>query len=84
MKAEIRKIGNSRGIILPKSILDQCHFENDVDMEITNNALIIRPIFSRRAGWKESFEQIHRSDEDKTLLKWQNVVNVSDTEDFEW
>lgn len=83
MKAEIRKIGNSRGIILPKAILEQCHFEDDVEMEVSNDALIIRAFARSREGWKEAFKRVGQEDKDTSIREWQNVTNDSD-EDLEW
>lgn len=78
------KIGHSRGIILSKAILEQCHFEDNVEMEVSDDALIIRPLCKRREGWKESFKKIDRAEEGQSLLEWQNVKNQEDAEDLEW
>ena len=37
MKSTIRNIGNSKGIILPKRILQQCFISNRVDIEVRGN-----------------------------------------------
>jgi len=42
MKAEIIRIGNSRGIRLPKSILEECGFDQQVDLEVKGRSLVIR------------------------------------------
>jgi antitoxin MazE len=34
MKATIIPIGNSKGIRIPKAVLEQCHIEGDVFLEI--------------------------------------------------
>ena len=44
MIIDIIKIGNSQGIRLPKTILEQCHIDSKVDLEIKDNRIIINPI----------------------------------------
>ncbi|MCH5434723.1 AbrB/MazE/SpoVT family DNA-binding domain-containing protein, partial [Leptospira interrogans serovar Canicola] len=37
MKASVVKIGNSKGIRIPKAVLEECHIEEEVDLLIDNN-----------------------------------------------
>ncbi|MCA1734267.1 MAG: AbrB/MazE/SpoVT family DNA-binding domain-containing protein [Acidobacteria bacterium] len=55
MKASVIRIGNSRGIRLPKPILEQCGIEDEVEIEVEGGRLIIRPATAPRAGWSEAF-----------------------------
>lgn len=55
MKASVVRIGNSRGIRLPKPVLEQCGIENEVEIEVEGNRLIITPATVPRAGWSEAF-----------------------------
>jgi len=41
MKATIIPIGNSRGIRIPKAILEQCNMEKDVFLEVKGENIII-------------------------------------------
>ena len=84
MKAEIRSIGNSRGIILPKAILEQCGFDEQVEMAVENDALIIRPAFMRRRGWREAFGKVNKDNDGRMLRDWQNLSNQFDNEDWQW
>ena len=43
MKVNIVSIGNSKGIRIPKSILDQCNFNKEADLEVEHNKLVIKP-----------------------------------------
>jgi len=42
MHTVIRKMGNSRGVIIPKLLLLQAGLENDVEMSIENEAIVLR------------------------------------------
>ena len=51
MKTKIVRIGNSRGIRLPKPLIEQAGLDEDVQLEVRGNTVVIRPISSRRVGW---------------------------------
>ena len=44
MRASIIQIGNSRGIRIPKVILEECGLENDVEIKVTPSGLKITPV----------------------------------------
>ena len=43
MKTNIIRIGNLKGVCIPKSILEKCGLEGSVEMSVENNALVIAP-----------------------------------------
>ena len=44
MKTKIIKMGNSAGICIPKIILEQCHLDSMVDIQILEDKLVIKPV----------------------------------------
>lgn len=64
MHSEIRRVGNSRGIILPKAILEQCHFEETVNLKVIEGGLVITPVHKRRAGWEQAFKDAEPDDKE--------------------
>jgi antitoxin MazE len=69
MKVNIVSIGNSKGIRIPKSILDQCNFNKEADLEVEHNKLVIKPIKKKnREGWDNAFKLMHERKEDVLLL----------------
>jgi antitoxin MazE len=58
MKARLVRIGNSRGIRLPKPVIDELGLTDEVDMEVRADSLIIRPSHGSRAGWAEAAEAL--------------------------
>ena len=54
MKTKLVRIGNSRGIRLPKPFIEEAGLVEDVELEVHGNTLIIRPLKSIRAGWAEA------------------------------
>ena len=54
MKTKLVRIGNSRGIRLPKLLIEQAGLVEDVQLEVHGNTVVIRPLTSTRAGWAEA------------------------------
>jgi antitoxin MazE len=76
MKVNIVSIGNSKGIRIPKSILDQCNFNREAELEVQNNKLVIKPVKRKvREGWDKAFKLMHERKED--------VLAVNDSLDLE-
>lgn len=57
MKIDIIKIGNSKGIRLPKAVLEQLGLTDEAELEIKGREAIIRaPSRKPRAGWEKAFQ----------------------------
>jgi len=56
MHTTLRKIGNSRGIIIPSALIEQLHIENEVELILQDNAIILRAVNSPRNGWFENYD----------------------------
>jgi len=64
---QIVKIGNSRGVRLPKVLIDQMGFTKDVEIIIQRGQLVIRPVVHPRRGWEEQFRAMAQHGDDKLL-----------------
>lgn len=82
MRANIVRIGNSRGIRLPKSILEQCHLKDTVELEVESNVLTIRPINEPRAGWAEAFSTMDKQQDDQLLDA--DTASATEWDKTEW
>jgi antitoxin MazE len=51
MKARLIRIGNSRGVRLPRPILEQAGLEDEIDIRVESGAVIISAVAAPRAGW---------------------------------
>lgn len=83
MKARIVQIGNSRGIRLPKAVLDQAGLTEEVDIEATPNQIIIRSAHPPREGWDEAFRLMAERGDD-ALVDDATPRNVFDESEWEW
>lgn len=57
MRLAIVSIGNSKGIRIPKAILDKYQIKDLVDVEMRDDGLVLKPIRNPREGWEEAFQQ---------------------------
>ena len=67
----IRQIGNSQGIVIPKPILAQLGLDPKarVEMTIEDGALVLRkPASPVRTGWAEAARRIAEAGEDGLVL----------------
>lgn len=78
MEIPIIQIGNSKGIRLSKTILEQYHIEDKVELVLEDGFLIIKPIRKPREGWEEAFRQMHENGDDELL-----IPDIFETETWE-
>jgi antitoxin MazE len=80
MKTALIRIGNSKGIRLPKPILEQCGIEDEVELEIEDDRLIVRAARPARFGWSEAFAEMSRRGDDSLL----DEESISSWDRSEW
>lgn len=79
MKATLRKMGNSQGVIIPKAVITQLGFENELEMIVEQNIIILRkPAKLIRSGWAEASRLIAKTEDDKVV--WPEFANEGDAE----
>ena len=74
VKARLVRIGNSRGIRIPKVLLEQTGLTDDVTLRVSGNSIIVEATDDPRAGWDEAMQKAvaehgnELSDEDREWL----------------
>jgi antitoxin MazE len=58
MKTKLVRIGNSRGVRIPKPLLEQVGLEEEVELQVVQAGILIRGIDVPRAGWAEAADLI--------------------------
>jgi len=84
VKAPVVKIGNSRGVRIPKVLLEQCGIEDEVNMEMLDRKLVISQSSQAREGWAESFQSMNANSDDGLLDPVTPPVTKWDEEEWEW
>lgn len=79
MKSALRQVGNSKGVIIPKSLITQYGFDEGVEMRATAEGLmLVKPQVMVRAGWAEASKNLALSGDD--ALAWPEFANEGDSE----
>ena len=80
MVVSVVQIGNSRGVRLPKAILDQLEISDKLDMEVENSRIILKPIpLQVRQGWDAAFREMGERGDDALILP-----EEPESKDFDW
>ena len=82
MKTRIVRVGNSRGVRIPKVLLQQSGLPDEVTIEVEGNRLIIRPVSRPRAGWDEAFRKMALAGDDRLLDG--DLPSTSRWDETEW
>ena len=81
MKARLVPIGNSRGIRIPKAILEQCELTDEVELAVEGRQIILTPARQQpREGWREAAQRMAAAGDDELLIP----DAFEDDENVEW
>ena len=84
VKTRLVKIGNSQGIRIPKPLLEQTHLTDAVELEVSNEQLIVRAARPTRQGWDAQFQAMAQVGDD-TLLDSQPLTLTNwETDEWSW
>jgi len=67
MKTRLVRIGNSRGVRLPKAIIAQAGLTEEVELGVRDGAIVIARAVSPRSSWADAARQMRQRDEDRLL-----------------
>jgi antitoxin MazE len=68
MKTRLIRIGNSRGVRLPKPLILQAGLTDDVELRVREGAIVIASAGRPRAGWAEAARLGHERGDDRPLV----------------
>jgi antitoxin MazE len=83
MKARIVRIGNSRGIRIPKPLLEEIGLKGEVDIRVRNGYLLIKPALKVRVGWADAFRKMAERGDDALLDAGVSLTGW-DKDEWEW
>lgn len=82
MKARLVPIGNSRGIRLPKPLIEEAQLTEEVEIKLVQGSIVISSLRRPRAGWVEAARSIRERGDD-VLLDPSAPTKFDDLE-WEW
>ena len=80
MKTRIIRIGNSRGIRIPKSFIEEAGLESEVELRVVESGVLVERVHAPRAGWSEAAAKLSERGEDGLL----DEPVQSDFDESEW
>ena len=78
MRTTLRKIGNSRGVLIPAALLAECGIADEIDMRLEGNKIVIESLRPTRTGWFVGY----RPEDD--VDAWEPMSPESDSGEWEW
>lgn len=84
MRARIVRIGNSQGIRIPKPLLQQIGVGDDVDLQVQDNQIVIRPLSNPRADWDQAFKSMAESGDDALAIADDGLPHSWDEDEWQW
>lgn len=78
MELSLINIGNSKGIRLPKTILDKYNITDKIELILEKGHIVLKTKQEPRKNWSKAFEKMHKNQDDQLLID-----DVFDDEDFE-
>jgi antitoxin MazE len=81
-KTRLVQIGNSRGIRVPKALLDQARLPEDVELVAEPGRLVVRAARRPRAGWADAARLMRERNDDR-LEPGRNRTRFEQAE-WEW
>ncbi len=82
MKTRIVRIGNSRGIRLPKVVLEEAQLADEVELRAERGRIVIYSAARPRAGWAEAARRVRARGEDQLLDP--PAATRFDREEWQW
>ncbi len=82
VKARIVQIGNSRGIRIPKTLLDEAGLPDDVELHAAPGRLVVSAPRRSRSGWAEAAKRMTARGDDEMI---DDATSTRfDREEWEW
>ena len=82
MRTRIVRIGNSRGVRIPKPLLEEAGLEDQVELTLGPNGILISPAGNPRTDWAAAAELVHERGEDGLLDA--PVLTRFEESEWEW
>ena len=82
MKARLIRIGNSRGVRIPRPLIEEAGLQDEVELLIRGDSIVIRRASSPREGWGDAAASMAMREE-QPLLDSPTPTRF-DEEEWEW
>ena len=86
MRTKVINIGNSKGIRIPKVLLEQAQLSEEVILEVKDEGILIKPEKKKktaREGWELKMKEAAKKHKKKEKL-WGDIRNDFDKNEWTW
>lgn len=83
MKTKLIRIGNSRGVRIPKPLIEESGLSEEIEMILRDNEIVLRSAEESRKDWDKAFEEMARENDDQ-LLNQEDIEQPSEWDQTEW
>jgi antitoxin MazE len=81
MRTRLVKIGNSRGVRIPKALIVEAGLGDDVELTVRDGTVVIRAASRPRAGWAEAAKLMVERGEGEWIP---SAPTAFDREEWKW
>jgi antitoxin MazE len=79
MRTTVRKVGNSRGVLIPAAFLAECKVGAEIELRQEGGRIIIETVKEPRAGWFDGYHAEEDAD------AWEVLVETpAESEEWQW
>ena len=78
MHIPLRKIGNSRGIILPAAFITACGLKDEVELRLEEKTIVIEPAEKSRSTWFDAYVA------EPDIDAWNTVPQDEGIDEWDW
>jgi antitoxin MazE len=84
MRAKIVRIGNSRGVRIPRALLERSGLGDEVELEADEHRIVIRAVRQPREGWSDAFRAMRSESDDVLVHGDTSGQSTFDEDDWTW
>jgi antitoxin MazE len=84
MRVHLVRIGNSRGIRIPKAVIDELGLDGELELVIRDGKLVLSQVREPREGWDRAFAAMASRGDDRLVHGEQVQASSWDQEEWEW
>jgi antitoxin MazE len=84
MKTRLVRIGNSRGVRLPKPLIEEAGISDEVELRARQGSIVILSASCARAGWAEAAERLRAEDSRSSAVIDDPGTTRFDRERWRW
>lgn len=79
MRTHLRKIGNSKGVLIPAAMLSELGISDEVEIHLEGQRLVVEPVNQPRKHWFDGY------DASRDEAAWEELVDAdADGDEWQW